>query len=73
MKVVTQKYQSEDAKYYCDKHPERECYSELQLSSWYGSCFDMNLVKVHLCDTCVQDIYAFLKKEFKAEPKEIEL
>lgn len=73
MKVVTQKYQSEDAKYFCDKHPDRECYSELILSSWYGSCFDMNVVTVHLCDECVKEMYALLKKEFRVEPEQIDI
>ncbi len=73
MKKVIKEYRPEESIYYCDKHTDRECFSELQVSSWYGSKFDMNVVKVHLCDECVQKIYKFLKKEFKAEPKEIEI
>jgi hypothetical protein len=73
MKVITQEFQAEDAKYFCDKHPTRECCSELQLSSWYGSSFDMNVIKTHLCDECVKEMYVLLKKEFNVEPKEIEL
>lgn len=71
MKEVTQKYQPEESRFLCDKHPGRECYSELQLISWYGSIFDMNQIKVHLCDVCVKEMYDYLKKEFKVEPKEI--
>lgn len=73
MKVVTRKYQSEDAKYYCDKHPGKECYSELILSSWYGSGFDLNVVTAHLCDECVKEMYDLLKKEFKVEPEQIDI
>lgn len=73
MKEVTQKYQPEEAKYYCDKHPTRECFSELVLSSWYGSKYDMNVIKIHLCDECVQEMYNLFKKDFKSEPKELEI
>lgn len=71
MKEVIRKYQVEEARFFCDKHTGRECYSELQLISWYGSIFDMNQIKVHLCDVCVKEMYDYLKKEFKVEPKEI--
>jgi hypothetical protein len=70
MKKVTIQHRSEEATFFCDKHPERECASQLQLSSWYGSKFDMNVVTVHLCDECVQEMYNFILKEFKIEPKE---
>jgi len=73
MKEIIQSYQAEDAKYYCDKHPNRECFSELVLSSWYGSSYDLTCVKVHLCDECVQEMYEFLKKEYNATPKEVEI
>lgn len=71
MKKVTTQYQPEDATFFCDKHPDRECFSELQLVSWYGSDFDMNIVKAHLCDVCVKEMYDYLKREFKTTPKEI--
>jgi hypothetical protein len=67
MKVTLQEHQNEIAKYYCDKHSDRECYSELKISSWYGSKFDMNENTIHLCDECVSNIYELIKKEFKAE------
>jgi hypothetical protein len=73
MKQIIQEYQPEDAKFFCDKHSDRECFSELQLISWYGSVFDLNILKVHLCDECVKEMYDYLKKEFKSEPKELEL
>lgn len=71
MKKVIKKYQQEEAEFFCDKHPDRECYSELQLISWYGSTFDMNQIKAHLCDECVKEMYDYLKKEFKVKPEEI--
>lgn len=73
MKQILKKFQSEEATYWCDKHPNRECFSELILSSWYGSKFDLNCVKVHLCDECVKEMYNSLKNEFKVEPEEIEI
>jgi hypothetical protein len=73
MKVITSVYQAENAKYFCDKHPTKECFSELQLSSWYGSKFDLNIVKVHLCDECVKEMYGFLLKEFNVEPEPIDI
>jgi hypothetical protein len=70
MKVITRQFQSEDAKFFCDKHPDKECASQLQLTSWYGSQFDLNVAIAHLCDECVKDMYSFLLKEFKVKPKE---
>lgn len=71
MKQVIQQFQPEESKFFCDKHPDRECFSELHLFSWYGSIFDMNEIKIHLCDVCVKDMYDNLKKEFNVEPQEI--
>lgn len=73
MKHIIQKYQPEDAKFFCDKHPDRECFSQLELTSWYGSIFDMDNIKVHLCDVCVKEMYDHLKKEFNVEPTELSL
>lgn len=73
MKQILQKHQNEDAKYFCDKHLDRECFTQLELSSWYGSIFDLNNVEVHLCDECVKEMYSFLKKEFKVKPKVIKI
>jgi len=67
------KYKPEDTTFFCDKHPGREAFTELVLSSWYGSVYDLYVVKVHLCDECVGQMYEHLNKEFKAVPKEIEI
>jgi len=73
MKQIVTKYQPEDARFFCDRHPDRECYSELQLVSWYGSIFDMNQIKVHLCDVCVKEMYDQLKKNFNVEPRQLNI
>lgn len=73
MKKVIVESVIEEAKYYCDKHPDRECFSELKTSSWYGSKFDMTGVELHLCDECLEEMYSLLEKQFKVKPKDIEL
>ena len=37
----------------------------------YGSIFDMNQLKIHLCDACVREMYDKLEKEFKVKSEEI--
>lgn len=71
-KVITQGVR-EDAQYFCDKHPDRECYSDLKTASWYGSTHDMTGIEIHLCDMCLFDMYKYLKKEFNIDPKDIEI
>lgn len=71
-KVIVQKA-LEEAQYFCDKHPDRECSSELKTSSWYGSKFDLLGIEIHLCDECLEEMYNYFNKEFKVTPKEIEL
>lgn len=73
MKKITTQGVLEEVTYYCDKHPDRECYSELLTSSWYGSKFDLLTVELHLCDECIDNIYKMINTEFKVQPKEIEL
>jgi hypothetical protein len=73
MKKVTQQRFEEEAVYFCDKHPERECFSQLKLISWYGSKFDMNHAEVHLCDECVIEMYDCIQQKFGITPKELEL
>lgn len=73
MKEITRKYQPEEARFFCDKHPGRECYSELQIISWYGSIFDMNQLKIHLCDICVKEMYDYMEKKFNVKPEIINL
>ena len=73
MKKVIKEKILEEAQYFCDRHPDRECFSELRTSSWYGSEFDMTGIEVHLCDACLFDMYKYLQKEFKISPKDIEI
>lgn len=68
MKRIIKKYQPEDAKFFCDKHSHRECFSKLEINSWYGSVFDLDRVEVHLCDVCVKEMYELLKKDFGSVP-----
>lgn len=70
MKKIIVPKTSEEAIFYCDKHPERECYSELKTCSWYGSKFDFMKIEIHLCDECLEEMFALLKEKFKIEPKD---
>lgn len=58
----------EESQYFCDRHPDRECFSELKTASWYGSKHDMTGVEVHLCDECLEAMYALLKDKFGITP-----
>ena len=71
-KIIVEKV-LEDVKYFCDKHPDKECYSELRTSSWYGSGYDMMGVEIHLCDECLTEMYKLIKEKFGVEPKDIEI
>jgi hypothetical protein len=73
MKRVTTPFQREDATYFCDKHPDRECATQLELISWYGSIYDMTKVEAHLCDECVKEMRQLLEKEFKVKPEDINI
>lgn len=73
MKVVTKEEVMEEVKYFCDNHPDKECFSELKTMSWYGSCYDMMAVEIHLCDECMKDLYIHLNEKYKKEPEEIDL
>lgn len=61
----------EDSQYFCDKHPERECFSELKTASWYGSNYDLTGIEIHLCDECLAEMYDNLFKQFGVKPKDI--
>lgn len=63
----------EEVQYFCDKHPDRECFSELKTVSWYGSKYDMTGIEIHLCDECLEELYNTLNNKFKIQPKELEL
>lgn len=73
MKVVTQELVREESKYFCDKHPDRECFSELKTASWYGSNHDMTGIEIHLCDECLDEMYQLLEQKFGIKPKDIEI
>ena len=73
MKKIITKGVVENSEYYCDKHPDKECFSELKTISWYGSEFDLTGIEIHLCDECLEEMYKLLEKEFKIKPKDIEL
>ena len=60
-----------ETKFYCDKHPDRECFSEVKSASWYGSEFDMTGIELHLCDSCLFDLYKQFQRDFKVSPKDI--
>lgn len=71
-KIIVQKA-LEEAQYFCDKHPDRECASELKTASWYGSQFDLSGVEVHLCDECLTEMFKLIEEKFGVKPKGIEI
>ena len=71
MKRVIKEQVLEDAKYFCDKHPDRECFSEIKTASWYGSNFDMLGLEFHLCDECLEELYKEFKEKYNITPKDI--
>lgn len=73
MKKIIQESVREEAKYFCDVHPDIECFSELKIASWYGSKFDMSGIELHLCDDCLQEMYDELYEKFAIKPKNIEI
>jgi len=73
MKKVLEKSAIEQAEYFCDKHPNVECFSQLKTISWYGSCYDMTGIEIHLCDECLEETYNILEEKFKIKPKDIEI
>jgi hypothetical protein len=71
-KIIVQKA-LEEAQYFCDKHPDRECFSELKTASWYGSNFDMTGLEVHLCDECLGEMFKQIEEKFGVKPKDIDI
>lgn len=71
MKKVVVQGVLEEAQYFCDKHPDREAFSELRTASWYGSTHDMTGVEAHLCDECLEEMYKLLEQQFKVKPTDI--
>ena len=71
-KVLTEKV-LEEASYFCDKHPDRECFSELKTASWYGSNFDMTGIEIHLCDECLGEFYKHCWETYSVKPHDIDI
>ena len=60
-----------ETKYFCDVHPDRECFSELRTASWYESKFDLTGLEIHLCDECIEEFYAYMEQKYKIKPKDV--
>lgn len=73
MKQIITQGVLEDAKYFCDKHHDRECFSEVKTASWYGSNFDMRGIEFHLCDECLGELYKEFGAKYNVTPKDIEI
>ena len=73
MKKVLKEKVLEEATYFCDKHPDRECFSELKTASWYGSTHDMTGIEIHLCDECLDDFYKHCWATYAITPKDIDI
>lgn len=71
MKQITKERQAEEAKFFCDNHPDKECFSELRINSWYGSKYDLNYLVMHLCDDCLQVVYEQFENDYHIKPTEI--
>ena len=69
MKKILVEKVNEEAKFFCDKHPDRECYTEVNTMCWYGSRFDFFGMKMHLCDECMEALNKYIKENFGVEPK----
>ncbi len=73
MKKVIVERVREEAKYFCDKHPDREAYTQIASMCWYGSKFDIQHIRMNLCDECMEKLYDFVKENFGVEPFDDEL
>jgi hypothetical protein len=73
MKKIIQEKVREESQYFCDKHPERECFSELKTASWYGSDFDMTGIEIHLCDECLKGFYEHCWATYAIKPHDIDV
>jgi hypothetical protein len=71
MKKVVTPGVLEEVKYFCDHHPDRECFSEVKTASWYGSNFDLTGCEFHLCDECLKELYEQFNKTYGVKPKDI--
>jgi hypothetical protein len=61
-----------ETKYFCDVHPDRECFSQVESVSWYGSTkFDMMQMELHLCDDCMVEFYTYMEQKYRVKPKDV--
>lgn len=72
MKKVTVPAVREEASYFCDKHPDRECFTKVMTMCWYGSQFDILNLQMNLCDECMAEFYKYVEAKFGVSPKEDE-
>lgn len=68
-RIIVEKVR-EESKYFCDKHPDRECYTKIVSTGWYGSQFDCFHLTLNLCDECMEEFYKYVKKTFGVDPVE---
>lgn len=68
MKRITVEKVREEAKWFCDKHPDQDSYTEVRTCCWYGSKFDLQHIKVNLCDECMEKFHSLMKENFGVEP-----
>jgi len=47
--------------HYCYNHPSIPCYSNIKISSWYGSKYDGDTIDVYVCDDCLDKYINLLK------------
>jgi hypothetical protein len=64
MKKVIVSRVREEAKYFCDKHPDRECFTQVKTNCWYGSMFDLQHIRMNLCDECMEKFYKMVEENF---------
>ena len=72
MKKVITPAVREESKFFCDKHPKRECFTKVVTQCWYGSNFDTLNLQLHLCDECIKSFYKYVKRNFGVDPEENE-
>ena len=62
-KIIVPKV-NEESKFFCDHHPDRECFGQLKMNFWYGSQHDMTEIEIHLCDECADELINEFKNKF---------
>lgn len=64
MKKVLIPLRREESIRYCDKHHDRECNGDIQITFNYGSKYDLSEIGLDICDECADRLVDYLKKEF---------